>query len=86
MNCCYIYYIDGGTCTYLSANTALVAQNVRIVPFVNQSLTSFSFGAVSTSFCTFINRSLLNLSYGAVSTSLCTFVNSSLMNLIYSTI
>ena len=35
INCCYIDYIDDGVFTNLSANTALVTQNLSIVPLVN---------------------------------------------------
>ena len=68
MNVCYIEYPGG--ITNVSANLALVNQNVSIVPFINQSLTSLSYGAVSTRLVSFINSSLTSLSYGAVSTSL----------------
>ena len=62
MNVCYIEY-PGGRCTNVSANLALVNQNVILVLFVNQSLTSLSYGAVSASLVLFINTSLTNLSY-----------------------
>ena len=40
MNVCLIDYKDGGICTNISANNALVNQNASIVPFMNQSLTN----------------------------------------------
>ena len=54
MNCCFIEYPDG-ICTHYSASAALVTQSLSIIPFVNQSLTSQSYGASSTSLCTFVN-------------------------------
>ena len=56
MNVCYIEY-PGGICTSVSAYLVLMNQNVSIVPFVNSSLTSLSYGAVSTSLVSFINTS-----------------------------
>ena len=41
MNCCNIDDIHGGICTNLKVlNTALVTENLSIVPFVNQRLTN----------------------------------------------
>ena len=50
MNVCFIEYKDDGICTNLSAKTALINQNASIVPFMNQSLTNLSYGAVSASY------------------------------------
>ena len=46
MNCCYIEY-PGGICTNTSANTALVNQNVSIVPFINSSIVSYNTSVVN---------------------------------------
>ena len=68
MNVCYIEY-PGGICTNVSANLALVNQNVSIVPFVNNSFVSY-------------NTSVVN-ALSAYNTSLKTFVNSSITCLLY---
>ena len=41
MNVCFIEYPDNGICTNLSANTALINQNVSIVQYINSSITSY---------------------------------------------
>ena len=46
MNVCYIEY-PGGICTNVSANLALLNQNVSIVPFVNNSFVSYNTSVVS---------------------------------------
>ena len=46
MNVCFIEY-PGGICTNLSANAALVNQNVSIVPFVNNGFVSYNSSVVS---------------------------------------
>ena len=55
MDCCLIVDPDDGVRTDLSANTALFNQNRSIVPFMNQSFTNLSYGAVSGSLVWFIN-------------------------------
>ena len=46
-NACFIVYPDDGVCTNLSANTALINQNISIVPFINNSLVSFNTSVIS---------------------------------------
>ena len=55
-------------CTNVSANLALVTQNLSVVPFMNQSKIRLSYGAVLASLCAFINNSSTSLSYGGLST------------------
>ena len=65
MNVCFIDYKDDGVCTNLSANTALINQNVSIVPFVNSSITSYNVSVVNalslynTSIISFTNTSII---------------------------
>ena len=58
MNVCFIDYKDDGVCTNLSANNALINQNVSIVPFVNSSLVSYNTSV--TSALTSCNTSIVN--------------------------
>ena len=46
MNVCYIEY-PGGICTNVSANNALVTQNLSVIPFVNTSIVSYNTSVVN---------------------------------------
>ena len=47
MNVCLIEYKDGGICTNLSANQALVTQNLSIAPFMNNRFVSYNTSVIS---------------------------------------
>ena len=57
MNVRYIEY-PGGICTNVSANNALINQNVSIVPFVNSSITSYNVSVVNA--LSLYNTSIVN--------------------------
>ena len=63
------------TSLYNNINWSLTRLSYGIL-FIDNSLTSLSYGFASTSLVTFNNSSLTSWSYGAVSTSLVTFTTS----------
>ena len=64
-------YVSGRNLTDMTTTNNY---NTSMTSFINSSLASLSYGAISVSLVTFSNSSFTSLSYGAVSTSLVTYM------------